>query len=150
MITRRNALILAGGGAVALSFLPLSANAKDEVFVTDGVAINGIDPVGYFTQSEPVAGDAAYQSTWNGATWQFASAENKAKFDEDPEAYAPKYGGYCAYAVSQGYTASTDPDAWTIHDGRLYLNYSKRVRGIWEKDIPGNVAKGDENWPGVL
>jgi len=67
-----------------------------------------------------------------------------------PAAYAPQYGGYCAWAVSQGYTASTDPHAWRIVDGKLYLNYSKGVQKRWQQDIPGNIAKGDANWPKVL
>ena len=64
--------------------------------------------------------------------------------------YAPEFGGYCAYAVSRGYTADIDPNAWRIVDGRLYLNYSKRVQKLWEEDVPGNIAKGRQNWPGVL
>jgi hypothetical protein len=62
----------------------------------------------------------------------------------------PEFGGYCAYAVSRGYTADIDPNAWRIIDGRLYLNYSKRVQKLWEEDVPGNIAKGRQNWPGVL
>lgn len=73
-----------------------------------------------------------------------------ATFEAAPETYAPQYGGYCAYAVSQGYTASTDPKAWTIHDGKLNLNYSKGVRRRWSRDIPGNIVLGDANWPNVL
>ena len=95
-------------------------------------------------------GDTDHSSTWNGATWRFASADNKAAFDANPDAYAPQYGGYCAYAVANGYTAKTDPDAWSIVDGKLYLNYSRRVRTRWLEDVPGNIAKGDANWPSVL
>lgn len=123
---------------------------KPKVFVHDGLAIRGIDPVAYFEAGAPTMGVEAHQSDWNGATWQFASAENKALFDGDPEAYAPKYGGYCAYAVSKGATATTDPEAWTIHEDRLYLNFSTNVREIWSEDIPGNVEKADNNWPSVL
>ena len=84
------------------------------------------------------------------ATWRFSSAANLAAFEADPEAYAPQYGGYCAWAVSQGYTASTDPTAWRIVDGKLYLNYSQGVQRRWEQDIPGNIVKADTNWPKVL
>jgi hypothetical protein len=73
-----------------------------------------------------------------------------AKFKADPEKYAPKYGGYCAWAVAQGYTAEIDPEAWKIVGGKLYLNYSKDVQKKWEQDIPGNIEKADQNWPGVL
>ena len=77
-------------------------------------------------------------------------AANREQFAKDPARYAPEFGGYCAYAVSRGYTANIDPNAWRIVDGRLYLNYSKRVQKLWEEDVPGNIAKGRQNWPGVL
>ena len=150
MLTRRTFLVSAAAfPAVSLLATPALA-AKPPVYATDGVAINGYDPVAYFAQGKPVEGVPDFTSEWNGATLQFASPENKAIFDNDPEAYAPKYGGYCAYAVSKGYTATTDPSAWTIHEDRLYLNYSKTVRLLWSRDIPGNVAAGDANWPKVL
>ena len=129
--------------------LPTHA-AQPPVFATNGVAIHGYDPVAYFTMSRPVEGDAATTSDHEGATFRFANAEHKALFDADPEKYAPKYGGYCAYAVSKGATARTVPEAWSIHDGRLYLNYSTGVRRTWLKDVPGNIQRADANWPGVL
>ena len=87
---------------------------------------------------------------YDGAVWRFASAENREAFAANPVQYAPQYGGYCAWAVSQGYTASTDPEAWRIVDGKLYLNYSRSVQQKWEQDIPGNITAGDANWPKVL
>jgi hypothetical protein len=150
MHTRRQFLkVAAAFPAVLLVVRPVAA-ATPPVFADDGIAINGYDPVAYFTDGKPVRGDKAITSDWNGAILRFASMENKARFDADPEVHAPKYGGYCAYAVSQGYTASTDPDAWTIHNGRLYLNYSKRVRRTWLENVDGYIARADENWPGVL
>lgn len=150
MLTRRSFLTSAAAlPAVSLFATPALA-AKASVYATDGVAINGYDPVAYFSERKPVEGSPAFTSVWDGATLRFASAGNKALFDADPESYAPKYGGYCAYAVSQGYTATTDPRAWTVHEGRLYLNYSRTVRLLWSRDIPGNVALGDANWPNVL
>ncbi|MEM6350370.1 MAG: YHS domain-containing (seleno)protein [Cyanobacteria bacterium P01_D01_bin.14] len=121
-------------------------------YFTDGsgVAIRGTDPVAYFTEGAAVAGRPDFAYTWGNATWQFASAENRAAFVANPERYAPEYGGFCAWAVSQGYTASIDPNAWRIVDGRLYLNYSRGVQRQWEQDIPGNISKANENWPGVL
>ncbi len=124
--------------------------AKDKVFAADGLAIRGYDPVAYFTEGKPVKGTSAHATSWNGATWQFSSAGNLAKFEADPGKYAPQYGGYCAWAVSQGYTASIDPSAWKIVDGKLYLNYSSGVQSRWQKDIPGNISKANGNWPGVL
>ncbi|WP_326520696.1 YHS domain-containing (seleno)protein [Leptothoe spongobia] len=115
-----------------------------------GLAIRGTDPVAYFTQGGPVAGSTEFTHTWNNATWQFATAENRDLFVANPEQYAPQYGGFCAWAVSQGYTASIDPNAWRIVDGKLYLNYNKGVQRQWERDIPGNISQANANWPGIL
>lgn len=115
-----------------------------------GVAIRGHDPVAYFVESKPVKGSDDFEVEWNGATWRFSSARNRDTFKATPETYAPQYGGYCAWAVSQGYTAGIDPDAWKIVDGKLYLNYSKDVQKDWEADIAGNIRKGDQNWPKLL
>lgn len=120
------------------------------VFVEDGVAIRGADPVAYFTESAYVPGSEEFAYEWDGATWYFASAENQALFAENPELYAPEYGGFCAWAVSQGYTAPVDPTAWKIVDNKLYLNFNQSVQARWERDIPGNIAQADQNWPGVL
>jgi len=148
-ISRRHTFALAAGAAV-LTALPATA-AEDPVFSTLlGGAIRGYDPVAYFTEGRPVQGDRDYRSDWNGATWRFSSAENKALFDADPTAYAPQYGGYCAWAIAQGSLASIDPDLWTIVDGKLYLNYSTDVQNKWEQDIPGFIARADQNWPGIL
>lgn len=115
-----------------------------------GTAIKGYDPVAYFTDSKPIKGDPAYMLSWSGAEWQFASAEHRDAFQAAPEKYAPQFGGYCSWAVSQGYTAGIDPEAWRIVDGKLYLNYSRSVQERWEKDIPGNIAKAEANWPQIL
>ena len=130
----------------------LPAHAKDPVYTGtfSSLAVSGYDPVAYFAQGAPVEGSSDHELEWNGATWRFSSAENMEKFKSDPAAFAPRYGGYCAWAVSQGYTASSDPGAWRIVDGKLYLNYSKGVQAKWEKDIPGFITKADANWPKVL
>ncbi len=131
------------------SFGAAEAGGKINSSFFDSIAIEGHDPVAYFTQSRPVAGKDAHEYEWKGATWRFASAENRALFAKAPEKYAPQYGGYCAWAVSQGYTASIDPAAWRVVDGKLYLNYSRSVQAQWSQDVPGNIAKGDRNWPGI-
>ena len=129
----------------------LAGSPRIRFFVDNkGLAIRGTDPVAYFTQGSPVAGKAEFTHTWSGATWRFASAENRDRFAANPEQYAPQYGGFCSWAVSQGYTAPIDPQAWKIVDGKLYLNYSKGVQRRWERDIPGNIKKADANWPEVL
>ena len=128
------------------------ANSSEiSVFVDkEGRAIRGTDPVAYFTQGSPVAGKAEFTHEWSGATWLFATAENRDLFAASPEQYAPQYGGFCAWAVSQGNTAPIDPQAWTIVNGKLYLNFSKGIQRRWEQDIPGNIAKANSNWPSIL
>ena len=148
MLTRRTVL-LAGLSAPLLAS-PAFAMSKPKVYATGGVAINGFDPVAYFTQSKPVKGSSDFTTDYDGATWQLASAANRDAFAADPKGFAPQYGGYCAYAVSRGSTAKTSPNAWTIHEGKLYLNLNRAVRAIWSRDVPGNIAKGDANWPSVL
>ena len=115
-------------------------------FSDEDGAIRGYDSVAYHTNQRPVKGKPSLSTRWNDANWYFSSAENLAAFEADPERYAPQYGGYCAYAMSKGLVVSTDPNAWQIEDGKLYLNYSLRVRRTWRKDIPGYVAKADAFW----
>ncbi|MGF1538642.1 MAG: YHS domain-containing (seleno)protein [Elainellaceae cyanobacterium] len=126
------------------------AGAKAEVYAQNGIAIKGADPVAYFTQGQYVSGSSAHEYVWQGTTWQFSSAENRDLFAANPEQYAPEYGGYCAWAVSQGYTAPIDPTAWSIVDGKLYLNFNSEVQARWERDIPGFISQANQNWPGVL
>ncbi|MEM9488565.1 MAG: YHS domain-containing (seleno)protein [Myxococcota bacterium] len=136
---------------LALALLTSVAYAdKSPVFQTSAGAIRGYDTVAYHTEGKPVKGKAAHTFEWNGATWRFASAKNRDLFKASPEKYAPQFGGYCAYAVSRGYTASTDPDAWTIVDGKLYLNYSISVMRTWRKDPAKYIARANKNWPNVL
>lgn len=116
----------------------------------DGVAIKGYDPLGYFDWNMPVKGQEEFEYEWKGAKWRFSSMENLERFRANPEKYAPRYGGYCAYAVSRGTTADIDPEAWTIVEEKLYLNLNKKVQKLWRRDIRESIRKGDENWPGVL
>lgn len=109
-------------------------------------AIRGYDPVAYHTEMMPVKGDPQYSYEYNNAIWQFASEENRKLFRDDPERYSPQYGGFCAYAMSNGLVVSTDPQAWKIEGGKLYLNYSPGVRKTWLKDVPGYVARADAKW----
>ncbi len=137
--------------ALIVPFVLLLAGpaAADKVYSSWGTAIDGYDAVAYFTEGKPVEGDDDFTYEWNGATWQFSSAANRDLFAADPEKYAPQYGGYCAYAVSQGYTASTDPDAWSVVDDKLYLNYSKSVQSKWDQDRAGYISDANENWPDI-
>ena len=130
---------------------PTTALALDPVF-TDGknTAILGYDPVAYFQRAKPIRGKKEITHEWMGAIWRFESQGNREKFAADPETYAPQYGGYCAWAVSQGYTASIDPRAWNIYRGKLYLNFSKSIQRRWEKDKEGHIQRANKNWPRLL
>lgn len=154
IITRRHLIQAAIPTALVLAttFATPAARAqsKPEVYTTSEVAINGYDAVAYFTDNRAVAGLPQHRVEWKGTTWRFSNAGNKARFAADPELYAPQYGGYCAYAVSQGYTAPTDPDAFSIRNGKLYLNYSLGVRTRWLGNPEGHITAADANWPGVL
>ncbi|MFK7837757.1 MAG: YHS domain-containing (seleno)protein [Sulfitobacter sp.] len=147
---RRRFLLLAAAVPTAALTAGLAMAQTAKVYAEDGVAVDGTDVVAYFVQGKPVAGQSAFTHDWQGVTWRFANAANRDSFAADPARYAPQYGGFCAYAVSEGYTASTTPEAWKIVDGKLYLNYSRRVQRRWERDIPGRIASADANWPAVL
>ena len=114
------------------------------------LAIHGYDPVAYFKEGKPVEGDEAHSFIYKSAKWLFSSAANLEAFKGDPEAYAPQYGGHCAYAASLGQFADADPVAWRVVGGKLYLNYNNRVQRQWENDLDANIVKGDENWPKML
>ncbi len=114
------------------------------------VAINGFDPVAYFTDAAPIAGNAAFSVSWNGAEWHFATARNQDAFANDPEGYAPVFGGYCAFAASRGYLAPTIPEAWAVYEDRLYLNATLRARQLWLAELPDVIEAGHANWPGIL
>lgn len=116
----------------------------------DGVAIHGYDPVAYFTEGRPVRGRPEHELEWSGALWRFASARHRDLFGDDPEAFAPRYGGYCAYGVAENKLVDIDPEAWSIHDGALYLNVTLEIREVWSADVAGHLARSERNWPGLL
>lgn len=113
---------------------------------TDDGAIEGYDTVAYFTVQKPVKGEAQFNYQHNGATWFFASRENQKLFENNPQDYAPQYGGYCAYAMSNNFVVSSDPNAFSLVEGKLYLNYSLGVRDTWSKSIPRHIKSADKNW----
>ncbi len=140
--------------AVAAASAPMTAAFADEprVFVASATqyAVSGYDPVAYFTVGAPTRGSDQFVATYQGARYRFASAANRDAFLADAARYAPQYGGYCAWAVSQGYVARGRPENWRIVDGRLYLNFDDGVQRRWERDIPGNISRGNANWPTAL
>ncbi len=119
------------------------------IFRKNNIAVNGYDVVAYFTQSKAVKGVEEYTVTWKETKWLFSTKEHAALFKQNPEKYAPQYGGYCAFGCSRGYKAKTDPDAWSIINGKLYLNYNLQVRDTWNKDVDGYIKKANDNWPAI-
>jgi len=132
------------------SSLALAKEAPVYTGLFSNVAVSGYDPVAYFTLQKPVKGDGNFTTMHNGVQWRFVSAENRDKFVADPTRYAPQYGGYCAWAVSQGYTASADPLRWKIVNDKLYLNYDADVQKKWEMSVPEFIQAADKNWPKVI
>jgi YHS domain-containing protein len=136
--------------APLLLALAVTAYAAGENNVdSSGLALKGYDPVAYFTEKKPVAGKPEFTARHEGATYRFASAANRDAFAAAPAKYAPQYGGYCAFGMASGYKAPIESDAWTVVDGKLYLNYNRSVRSQWSSDVPGYVRKADANWPSV-
>lgn len=150
-MTLKSILVAAGLGLAAVA-APTAASAEAPVYTStfSNVAVSGYDTVSYFTAGKPVKGAANFKVNYKGAEWHFANAANLAKFKASPARYAPQYGGYCAWAVSQGYTASGDPTVWKIVNSKLYLNYNQEIGVKWSKNIPAYIKSGDANWPKVL
>lgn len=117
---------------------------------SNGLALDGYDSVAYFKENLPREGKPEFTADYNGAKWQFTTAENRDEFKKDPAKYAPQYGGYCSWAVSHGYMAKTDPETGKVVDGKLYLNYNKDVAKKWSEDIPKYIADGDKNWQNLV
>jgi YHS domain-containing protein len=115
-----------------------------------GVALQGYDPVAYFTDHEPVKGDSAWASTYRGGTYFFASAEHKAMFDADPARYEPQFGGYCGYAASINKVSPIGVEWFEILEGRLVLQHNAKAWRLWHEDVAGNLMKADRNWPGLV
>ena len=117
---------------------------QDVVHSTPG--ISGYDPVSYFTEGKPQRGSGYHVADYLGVTYAFTSEEHKDMFESNPEKYAPAYGGWCAYGVAVGKKFVTDPEVWKIVNGKLYLNLDRGIQSKWNKDIPGYIKTGNENW----
>jgi YHS domain-containing protein len=133
---------------VALTNLITSAQ-KSEVFTKSGTAINGYDPVAYFKEGQAAKGTDQFVYNWNGADWRFSNQQNLDSFKTSPQKFAPQYGGYCAYGMYEGHKAPTEPDAWTIVNGKLYFNYNLKVRELWRDKKEEKIETADKNWPGI-
>jgi len=113
-------------------------------------AINGYDTVAYFSENKPVKGSSDYTADWQGATFKFASPANRDKFKAAPDKYAPQFGGYCAYAVAvKGEKVSTEPDAFKLVNGKLYLNYDKDIQKKWEANQANFIQQAASAWPKI-
>lgn len=135
----------------AVAAPPAAAAPAPEINApTAGLAVGGYDPVAYFRGGQPTQGSARYQLRYKGAVWRFASAETLRQFQESPDSFAPQFGGYCAWAVSQHYLAPGDPTQWKVVDGKLYLNANARAKQLWEADQADAIKRGHANWPTVL
>ncbi|WP_111670554.1 YHS domain-containing (seleno)protein [Algoriphagus litoralis] len=134
---------------ILLTFQSVSFAQKSEIYLADNKAIGGYDPVAYFTEKKPVKGKEEFKVAYQGANWHFSSEANKKLFVANPEKYAPQYGGYCAFGVAGGYKAKTSPDAWTIVNDKLYLNYNLNVQKDWLKDRDSMIQKANKNWATV-
>ena len=141
-------LFVAGALFAALAGIAAAKELKN--LDKTGVAIQGYDPVAFFTDNRPVKGNSQFQSEFQGAKYYFASAEHKTTFDKEPAKYEPQFGGYCAYGASQGHPAPVKIEAWQIVNGRLLMQYDLGIKDKFNKDQQGNLRKADQNWPGII
>lgn len=138
---------------VALSVVLASSSLAAGVDInasTTGLALQGYDPVAYFTAGEATEGNWKITAVHNDAIYRFASEEHKAAFKADPDAYLPQYGGFCAFGAAMGFKLDGDPEHWKVVDGELFLNVSREIQQEWEKDIPGLIEKADVNWETIV
>ncbi len=134
--------------SVAMATSALAAGVELNASST-GLAMQGYDPVAYFTDGAPAKGSYKITTVFNDATYRFASEEHKAQFEANPEAYLPAYGGYCAFGTAMGFKFDGDPTYWKIVDNTLYLNLSKDIQERWEGNIPGFVQDANGHWEDI-
>lgn len=137
-----------GGTTAAIAFDPTSTapiNVDEQ-----GLGLRGYDPVAYFSLGVPTAGDPAFAASHDGVTYYFASAEHMARFTEEPEAYAPAFGGFCQFGVALAKKLDGDPEVWRVADGQLFVYAYPDAKAGFLQDIPGNTAKADATWPKIM
>lgn len=147
MLSRRSFLFALSCSAIAPS---VNAQSRPMFFQRNAAAVSGYDAVSYFRTSGPVPGNSDIALTWKAAVWKFASEENRDRFERNPRAFAPQYGGYCAYAMARADLVSSDPMAWRIVDGKLYLTHSKMIEQIWARNTGKYIRAADQSWPSAL
>lgn len=132
---------------LATTFFVITSVGQDGTYTTtDGFAIKGYDPVSYFTEGKAIPGVDAYVFEWSGVKWKLSSMANLEKFKQEPLKYAPQFGGYCAYGCSENHKSPTDPNAFTIVNNKLYLNYNTKVKEMWIKDTAIRITNADTYW----
>ncbi len=134
---------------LGVTIVPLGAE-EPVYFAPGGVALSGYDVVAYLTEGRAVAGSSEHALMWRGATWYFASAESMAEFEMNPQAYAPQFGGYCAYAVAEGQTGTSTPEAFFVYQGKLYIKQDEKMLKSLQARLPEIVAEAQTNWPAAL
>jgi len=147
-MTLFKSLITGAALSVAVATSAIAAGVELNASST-GLALQGYDPVAYFTEGAPTKGSWKITSAYKDATYRFATEEHKAAFEADPKAYLPEYGGYCAFGAAMGFKFDGDPNHWKIVDGELFLNISQDVQERWVADIPGFIEKADANWTDI-
>jgi YHS domain-containing protein len=129
-----------------LSLFVIQSTALSADTTHFGVALQGYDVVGYFSDNKPVKGNGDHVVYLDGLAYLFANEEHKHLFESNQDKYVPQYGGWCAFGTAVGKKIPSDPTAWRIVDGKLYLNLNERVQKIWSKDISGYTKKADTRW----
>lgn len=136
--------------AVAVFATSVFAGELVNVAGASGIAVDGFDPVAFFTDKKPTNGDPSISTTYKGAKYFFASKEHKAKFEADPDKYVPQFGGYCAYGVAVNALFPVDLNTWQVRNGKLYLNLNPEILKLFNKDFEGYVVKAEKNWPELV
>jgi len=145
-----SAFLLIANGVAAPAARAIVADSTASIDTDDhGLAMQGYDPVAYFTDGEPRKGKPDFKIERDGATYYFTDADHLQKFKANPAAYLPQYGGFCAMGTALSKKFEGDPNVWKIVDQKLYLNVSPDVGVRWSKDIPGNIGRANENWPDI-
>lgn len=133
--------------AIVKKVSPVGWGLWGQTNTSDGLVLRGYDPIAYFDEGKPVEGSSEHRYDWAGGTWQFANAKNRDLFAADPERYAPQFGSFCSFAVSKGFTANSSPEAWHIHEDKLYVFMDENVRDDWVAGLPdGSLNRSESSW----
>lgn len=137
-----------------LTFSGFSQSEGKKYNLEDGIALEGFDPVGYFTLGKAVKGRKEFSYFYDGGTYYFASGSNRDKFRLSPLLYIPQYGGWCAYAMGHdGTKVEVDPETFKVQQGKLYLFYNKFFNNtlkLWNRDETKLRTQADVNWQKIL